>query len=93
MQISEMGFTDTSGSMSTLQAGSNLNQTIGNTEKMMILRNMLLSKTYIFNSKLVDGALVEWRFTIQNIILGFVTEDHLLDALDVAKVLDRRSRM
>lgn len=76
MQTSEMGFTDTSGSMSTLQAGSNLNQTIGNTEKIMILRNMLLNKTYIFNSKPVDGASVERGFTIQNITLGFVTEDH-----------------
>jgi len=58
-----MGFTATSGSISVLQAGSNLSQTIGNTEKIMILGNMFLSKTYIFNSKLVGGASVGPGFT------------------------------
>lgn len=83
----------TSGSMSTVQAGSNLSQTIGNTEKIMKLGNMFLSKTYIFNSKLVDGASVGPGFTIQKIPLEFVIQDHLLDVLDVAKVLDMRSRV
>lgn len=88
-----MGFTATSGSMSTLQAGNNLNQTIGNTEEIMRLGNMFLSKAYMFNSKLVGGASVGPGFTIQNIPLGFVTQDRLLDVLDIAKVLDMRSRM
>lgn len=79
--------------MSTLLAGSNLSQTIGNTEKIMMLENMLLSKTYIFNSKLVDGASGGPGFTIQKIPLGFVIQDHLLDVFDVAKVLDMRSRV
>lgn len=88
-----MSFTATSGSMSTLQAGSNLSQTIGNTEKIMKLGNTFFSKTYMFKSKLVDGVSVGPGFTIQYIPLEFVTQDHLLDILDEAKVLNMRSRM
>lgn len=58
-----MGFTATS-TASTLQAGSNLSQTIGNAEKIMRLGNMFLGQTYTFNSKQVDGASVGPGFTI-----------------------------
>lgn len=80
-----MGFTATSLLLSSLQAGSNLSQTIGNTE-IMRLGNMSLSKTYIFNSKLVDGPPV--GLTIQKILPWFITQDHVLDVLDAVKVFD-----
>lgn len=57
------------GSTITLQAGSNLSPTIGNTEKTLRLENTFLSKKYIFNSKLVDDASVGPGFTIQKIPL------------------------
>lgn len=81
------------GSVSILQAGSNLSPKIGNTEKVLTLENTFLSKEYIFNSKLVDDASVGPGLTIQKIPLGFVTQDHLLNVLGVAKALDMRSRI
>lgn len=51
--------------MSTLRAGSHLSQTTGDTEKVTRLGDKFLSKTHIFNSKLVDGASVGPGFTIQ----------------------------
>ena len=44
-----------------------------------MLGNTFLSNTYIFNSKLADGASVELEFTFQNISLEFVIQDHLLE--------------
>lgn len=81
------------GSVSTLQAGSNLSPTVGNTEKILRLENMFLSKEHIFNSKLVDDASLGPGLTIQKILLGFFTQDHLLNVLGVAKALDMRSRI
>lgn len=54
---------------------------------------MFLSKEYIFNSKLVDDASVGPGFTIRKIPLGFVTQDHLLNVLGVAKAFDMRSKI
>lgn len=65
--------------LSTHRAGSNLSQTIGNTEKVVILGNTFLSNTYIFNSKLADSASLEPEFTFQNISLEFVIQGHLLE--------------
>lgn len=79
--------------MSALRAGSHLRQTIGDTEKVTRLGSESLSKAHVFNSKLIDGASVGPGFTIQKIPLGFAIQDHFLDVLDVAKVLDKRWRV
>lgn len=49
---------------------------------------MFLSKKYIFDSKLVDGASVGPGLKIHTLLLRLITRDHLLGVLDAAKTFD-----